>query len=144
VKEELFVYRDKPNKLDTPGLFVYKNEIVCHSLEDIDRDLCMSMTTKFILSKKIYGQTAIPYGRYKLTWYDSPKHGRVPLLVGVKGFSYVEIHKANWAYQLEGCIAPGLRKGINSVEDSGKAFEKVKALIRDEEIKFINIQKMKS
>jgi len=142
MKEELFVYRDANTKLDCPGLFVYKNEIICHSLEDIDRDLCMSMTVKEIMSKKIYGQTAIPYGRYKMKWYDSPKHGRVPLLLGVKGFSFVEIHIANWATQLQGCIAPGLRKGDNSVQDSAKAFKLVKELIRDEKIEYINILKM--
>lgn len=139
---DLFVRREPNTKLDCPGIFSYQGVFICHSLEDLDRDLCMSMSTKEILSKKIYGHTAIPYGRYKMKWYDSPKHGRVPMLVGVKGFSFIEIHIANWAYQLEGCIAPGLRKGINSVEDSGKAFKIVKALIRDEKIEYINILKM--
>lgn len=140
---EFFLYRDKPTDVDTPGLLVFDNEIVCFTLEDLDRGLTSEMSLKEIREIKVYGQTAIPYGRYGLVWYNSPKHGRVPLLKNVKGFSYVEIHAANWATQLLGCIAPGLKKSENMVEQSRDAMKKVKTLMLDNDIKFINIEKMK-
>lgn len=144
MNDELFLYRELNTDLDCPGLFAFRKEFVCYSLEDLDRELHSGMSTKEIRSKKIYGHTAVPYGRYEMKWYDSPKHGRVPQLVGVKGFSYVQIHSANWATQLLGCIAPGTSRANNAVEHSKTAFEKIKKLILDYDIKFINIQKMTS
>lgn len=141
---ELFLYRDKPTEIDTPGLLVYGEQIVCFTLEDLDRGLTSEMTVKEIRSIKVHGQTAIPLGRYEFFWRDSPKNGRVIQLIGVKGFSFIQMHTANWAYQLEGCIAPGMVKNGNSVEQSGVAWKRVKRLIIDNDIKFINILKMKT
>ena len=140
---ELFLYRDKPTAIDTPGLLVYNNDIICFTLEDLDRGLTSDMTVKEIQKIKVYGQTAIPYGRYEFFWRDSPKNGRVVQLIGVKGFSFVQIHPANWATQLLGCIAPGLVKSVNSVQQSKDACKKVKKIILDNNIKYINIEKMK-
>jgi hypothetical protein len=45
--------------------------------------------------KKVYGFTAIPCGRYKVTLFYSPEHKYiVPLLQNVPGFDYIEIHSA--------------------------------------------------
>jgi hypothetical protein len=140
---ELFLYRDKSTQLDTPGLLVYNENIVCFTLEDLDRGLTSDMTAKEIQKIKVYGQTAIPYGRYEFFWRDSPKNGRIIQLIGVKGFSFVQMHPANWATQLLGCIAPGLVKAVNSVQQSKDAWKVVKKLILDNDIKFINIEKMK-
>jgi len=140
---ELFVYRKPTTDIDCPGIFVFDNEIICQSLEDPDRDLCNSMPLKEIQEKKIHGVTAIPYGKYPIVWYDSPKHGRVILLKNVKGFSYIEIHPANWAWQLQGCIAPGMRAGTNTIHDSRIAHKKLKLLVIDNDIKFINVLKQK-
>ena len=64
--------------------------------------------------------SCVPPGTYDLVPYASPKHGATwcldnPALnvyagpvVPAGGRSYVEIHSANWATQLEGCIALGL------------------------------------
>lgn len=140
---ELFVYRDKPTDVDTPGLLVFDNDIICFTLEDLDRGLTSDMTVKEIQKIKVYGQTAIPYGRYEFFWRDSPKNGRVIQLKNVKGFSFIQMHPANWATQLLGCIAPGLVKKGNSVLQSKEAWKKVKKIILDNDIKFINIEKMK-
>jgi Family of unknown function (DUF5675) len=60
--------------------------------------------------------SCVPPGAYTLTPYHSPEHGPTWYLVneelGVGGRgalrSYCELHSANWARQLEGCIAFGL------------------------------------
>lgn len=66
------------------------------------------------------GVSCVPMGTYKLVPYNSPTHGQTfclhnpslniygpgPFPVG--GRSYCELHSANWARQLEGCIALGL------------------------------------
>lgn len=66
------------------------------------------------------GESCVPAGSYKLVPYSSPTHGATycldnPLLniygpgpYPVGGRSYCELHSANWARQLEGCIALGM------------------------------------
>ena len=66
-------------------------------------------------------QSCVPEGLYELVPYESPKHGPTWCLhnpslgiysgtpQGVVNFrAYCEIHAANWAEQLLGCIALGL------------------------------------
>jgi hypothetical protein len=62
------------------------------------------------------GHSCVPVGTYQLVPYVSPKHGPTWYLLnhelGVGAAdetrSYCELHSANWARQLEGCIALGL------------------------------------
>jgi len=140
---ELFLYRKPSTLKDTPGILVYNNEIICQTIEDIDRELYDTMTRKEIVEKKIYGVTAIPYGRYEMKWFDSPKHGWCLMLIGVPGFSYVQVHVANYATQLLGCIGVGTNAVTNAVEHSKTALKIVNDLVKKNSIKFINIEKMK-
>lgn len=67
--------------------------------------------------------SCVPVGEYKLEDYYSPKRGAVielknnNLLAGGKANektrSHIQIHVANWAHELEGCIAPGTRLNDN-------------------------------
>ena len=51
--------------------------------------------------------TLIPEGTYAYVFYDSPANQlTVPLLVDVPHFDKIEVHPANWAFQLKGCCAP--------------------------------------
>lgn len=57
---------------------------------------------------KVYSKTAIPAGKYEVKWTKSPRFKRYTLQVmNVPNFEGIRIHSANWAYELEGCIAPG-------------------------------------
>lgn len=70
----------------------------------------------------LQGHSCVPVGRYELIPYLSPKHGATwqmhnPALnifgrapIAAHGRSYCELHSANWASQLEGCIALGTDK----------------------------------
>ena len=65
-------------------------------------------------------ESCIPVGLYQLEIYNSPSFNRKVLLLhndtllaqgAANGTprSYIEIHPANWVYEVRGCIAPGVR-----------------------------------
>ena len=43
----------------------------------------------------------------QLQLYNSPTHGQVWVATNVPGRSEVEVHAANWAHQLLGCLGVG-------------------------------------
>lgn len=53
-------------------------------------------------------ELSISPGQYKFFWRkDSPAHGQVYEAELVPGRTNIQIHSANWAFQLLGCIALG-------------------------------------
>jgi len=102
------------------------------SLEDPDRGLKSSWSEAAIKAVKIAGATAIPTGTYKVILSKSEKYkdrdwarefgGLVPEIVGVPGYSGVRIHPANWASEIEGCIALGENKVKGGVINSKKTY----------------------
>lgn len=110
---------------------------ICDTLEDTDRRLTDSMDVEAIKHLKVYAETAIPTGCYQITLnVVSPKYvkrdyykrlcgGRVPRLIGVKGFEGILIHIGNDAKDSAGCILVGYNKQVGKVIDSTKAFEKL-------------------
>lgn len=75
------------------------NNVIGWGLEDVVRPAT---------SKKVWGQTAIPAGRYQciITW--SPKFKRnMPELLGVPGYEKIRIHQGNDATNSEGCLLVG-------------------------------------
>lgn len=85
------------------------NEKVCDTLEDQVRDVDGS--GEFDNGeKKIYGESAIPYGTYDIEVTYSPKFKRKMVLVkDVPHFSGIRMHWARTAKNLEGCIGVGTR-----------------------------------
>jgi len=110
---------------------------ICDTLEDTDRRLTDSMDVEAIKQLKVYAETAIPTGTYQITLnVVSPKYvkrdyykrlcgGRVPRIIGVKGFEGILIHIGNDAKDSAGCILVGYNKQVGKVIDSTKAFEKL-------------------
>lgn len=88
--------------------------------------------------------SCIPTGLYRLRHGTFAAGGGYPDLefVDVPGRKWIEIHRANKASQLKGCIAPG--KGLNlsnwMVTDSTKALNEILALIGDEKDLAISVQ----
>ncbi|TDB69123.1 DUF5675 family protein [Arundinibacter roseus] len=77
-------------------------------LEDKDRGLRSDMTLDEIQKIKVWGQTAIPTGRYRVTMRYSPKFKRwLPYLNNVPGFEYIMIHPGNFIKDTLGCLLPG-------------------------------------
>ena len=95
---------------------LYKEEKVylCDTLEDKVRDLNdYNHDGDFNDGGegKIYGETAIPCGRYQLIVSYSPKLGRrLPLLLDVTGFTGIRIHSLRTAKGTEGCVGVGENK----------------------------------
>lgn len=86
----------------TIGHLVVDGHWECFTLEDVVR----------APPEKIYGQTAIPAGLYRVRVTMSPRFKRLlPILEAVPGFEGVRIHPGNRAEDTEGCILPGLAVG---------------------------------
>jgi hypothetical protein len=95
-------------------------------------------------------ESCIPTGEYELIPYDSPKHGKTYAFVnhelGVganKGDSdrfACLLHVANWAHQLERCVAPSLDATDNMVQRSKDAMNYLLPIIHSLEVKKILIE----
>lgn len=105
---ELLVKRKVKTDNSTVGDFFVNGELFSSSLEDRDRGLMSDMPLTEIQAKKVYGETAIPIGRYKVVKYFSPKHQKdMPLLVDVPGFAGCEFHSGNAPKDVLGCTLLG-------------------------------------
>ena len=70
----------------THGTFSLNGKKLCHGIENT--------------------QYNIEPNTYLINEYMSPRNGKCILLMNVPEHSYIEVHPANWAKQLKGCIAP--------------------------------------
>lgn len=96
----------------------------CYILEDPDRGLTSEMSLEEIKERKIKERTAIPTGRYQVIFNYSNKFKKfMPLLLNVKGFEGIRIHKGNVPVDTEGCLLPGLVIKKDCVLQSKNAFE---------------------
>ena len=103
----------------TIGKLFIDDEYFCDTIEDTDRGLKSSMSVEYIKKKKVYAKTAIPTGTYKIEMTYSNKFKRIlPLLVDVKGFSGIRIHRGNTEIDSSGCIIVGENKVKGKVINS--------------------------
>lgn len=99
----LTLERTKLTENYTIGRLSVNNQYFSDTLEDRIRDL--------VNEKKVYGETAIPYGIYKVIITESNRFKRrLPLLLDVPHFVGVRIHAGNNAGHTEGCILVGENK----------------------------------
>ena len=104
----------------------------CDTIEDKDRGLDDAMGLAEIMIKKRYGETAIPYGTYKVEITYSPKYKRLmPEIKNVKGFSGIRIHSGNTAKDTLGCLIIGKNTQVGMVTESRKTYNKLFALMKD-------------
>jgi hypothetical protein len=109
------------------GQWVY----LCDTIEDKNRDLNKNGVFDNG-EKKVYGETAIPYGTYKITMnVVSPKfsnftkypyarkyQGYMPRLLNVNHFDGILIHPGRSARSSAGCIIVGKNKIVGQVVES--------------------------
>ena len=152
---ELLVKRRFKGPKYTIGSLFIDNEYFCDTIEDIDRKLNDSMTEDEIKRIKVYGETAIPYGTYKVDMntispkfkdrsWAKPYGGKLPRLLNIKGYDGVLIHVGNTAKDSLGCILVGENKQIGRVINSTATFNKLmnvllKAKLKGEEIEIVII-----
>ena len=114
----------------------------CDTIEDKDRGLDDSMGLAEIMTKKRYGETAIPYGTYKVEITYSPKYKRLmPEIKNVKGYSGIRIHSGNTAKDTLGCLIVGKNTQVGMVTESRKTYNKLFALMKDAKDIVIEITK---
>ena len=112
------------------GILSINGTRICEVLEDEDRGINYDMPLEQIKKKKVYGETAIPIGRYQITWTYSPRFKKMlPLLDGVPGFEGIRIHSGNKAKDTEGCILCGRNTEVGTVTNSRYWTNKVNGLI---------------
>lgn len=129
----------------TIGKLYIDGEFFCNTLEDTDRGLDSSMSLPEIKAKKVYGETAIPYGTYRIvtnvispkfkdrTW-AKPYGGKLPRLLNVPGFEGVLIHVGNSAEDSLGCILLGKNTVVGKVVDSQTTFKAFMNKIKDQKL----------
>jgi len=99
---KITVDRLEQNDTTTIGKMYIDDEYFGYTLEDVTRD------------EKVYGETAIDAGTYKVVLTMSSRFKRMmPLLLGVSKFTGIRIHGGNTHRNTEGCILVAKRR-LNS------------------------------
>jgi len=114
-------------------------EYFCDFIEDRVRDLGENG------ENKVYGETAIPAGKYRIVLTYSPKFKReLPLLLNVPFFEGIRIYRGNTAQSSSGCLIPGENKikgqVINSTKYEIELIRRIKEAISHNEEIWITIQ----
>ena len=125
----------------TIGSLYINGKYLCDAIEDKVRDYNKDGDLNDDGEHKVCGQTAIPYGTYEVELSLSPKFKRLlPMILDVKHFTGIRIHRGNTAKDSSGCILPGENKikgkVINSTKYEVNIVDRMqRALDRGEEIK---------
>ncbi|MGL5014014.1 MAG: DUF5675 family protein [Bacteroidales bacterium] len=115
----------------TIGKLYVNGTYFCDTLEDTNRDLNKNGVFDNG-EKKIYSETCVPFGTYKVTLPMSPRFKRkLPRLHDVSEFEGVLIHRGNTAADSSGCILVGENKVKGKVINSTQYEVKLVDLIED-------------
>lgn len=119
----------------TIGRLFVNGEYFCDTLEDKVRDL--NKNGKFDNGeKKVYGETAIPYGEYKIDMntvsprfknrvWAKPYGGKIPRLLNVNSFDGVLIHPGSTSKDTAGCLLVGKNTIVGKLTQSQNTFHKL-------------------
>lgn len=130
----------------TIGKLYLNGEYFCDTLEDKVRDLNKDGDLNDEGEGKVYGKTAIPYGRYEVTLkIQSPKYaqrasyiwcgGYLPRLIEVNGFDGILIHAGNCAEDSAGCLLVGENKVKGRLVNSMATLKRLYAILKSAEAK---------
>lgn len=124
----LLLKREHIKENYTIGNLYVNGEFFCNTLEDKVRDV----NKDGINESKVWGQTAIPFGKYQVIISYSPKFKvKMPLLLNVPGFEGVRIHAGNTIDDTLGCILVGKNTIPGEVHESKDTYNKLMGLIED-------------
>lgn len=130
----------------TIGKLALDGTYYCDTLEDPVRELpavCPN-TARGIpctCEEKIYGETAIPAGTYRITLEHSSRFKRVlPYLHNVPHFLGVLIHSGNTSDDSSGCILVGENRVAGKVLDSRITSDRLNAILASEKDITIRIE----
>ncbi len=98
----------------------------CDTIEDKDRGLNQIMSINDIKKKKVYGETAIPTGTYKLVIdYSNRFKKNMAHILNVPGYEGIRIHTGNSAKDSLGCIIVGKNKVVGKVVESRNTYNQL-------------------
>ena len=108
----------KTNKSTIGEMFI-DGIFECYTLEDVER------------KEKVYGETAIDKGSYKVIINKSNRFKvDMPLLLNVPKFEGIRIHAGNKAADTHGCILVGTTRSLDFIGNSKKAYNKLFAKMK--------------
>jgi hypothetical protein len=132
---ELKVMRVFKKDTYTIGNFFIDNVWLCNTLEDkvriINNDCSM----------KIYGQTAIPEGKYnvEIVWWE--KHQKFyPIIKNVPCFEGILIHAGSSIIDTDGCILIGFNKEKGKLQGGLLIMEEIRKRLKDQKDITITIE----
>jgi hypothetical protein len=106
-------------------LSVGEDGYLCDTLEDTVRDFNKDGDLEDYGELKIWGETAIPYGRYKVIVTYSPKFRRdLPLILDVKHFTGIRMHRGATHRNTNGCVLVGKNRSLGTLTE-GDYYEKM-------------------
>lgn len=109
----------------TIGRMSINNQYFCDTIEDVVRVLNS-------YEDKVYAETAIPIGRYRLVLSYSPHFKKtLPEILNVEFFKGIRIHSGNTEKDSAGCIIVGRNENVEvgKVIDSKKTMEKLMQIL---------------
>lgn len=137
------VKRENRQKTYTEGSLYVNGERICDTLEDMDRGLTQDMGEAQVKAKKVYGETAIPTGVYKvrvdtyspkfggMPFYKEVCKGLLPRLENVPAYEGVLIHVGKTAENTLGCILVGEKAQAGLLKNGREAFKRLWEKIKD-------------
>lgn len=137
---ELLLKRIARKSTYTIGRLYVDGELFCDTLEDRDRDINRNGVFDNG-EQKVYAQTAIPNGRYRITMnVQSPKFskksaydwcgGYLPRLLEVPDFTGVLIHSGNSSADSAGCVLVGKNTVVGRLTESMATLKKLYPLLK--------------
>jgi len=136
---ELKVDRKWKKDTYTIGNLYVNGKLFCNTLEDKDRGLKQTDSLASIQQRKVYGETAIPTGRYEILmnvvsakyaavkWYKDLCGGKMPRLNNVPGYTGILMHPGGYNGPLDtyGCILVGKNNIKGKLTQSKDWFKKL-------------------
>lgn len=115
----------------TIGKLFIDNVPFCDVLEDVVRDKNKDGDLQDEGEAKVYGQTAIPYGTYKVVLTMSNRFKTLlPLLIDVPDFEGIRIHAGNTSEDTHGCLLVGENKEKGKVLNSKIIMDKLMPILQ--------------
>jgi hypothetical protein len=116
---ELHLYRKTSNDKRTLGELTVNGAMECFTLEDAIRE------------KKVYAQTCIAPGRYRVILsYSNRFKQLMPEVLNVPEFTGIRIHSGNTEHDTEGCILVGEKQSPTAVLNSRLAYRALLAKLK--------------
>lgn len=118
---KLILFRKYKKERYTIGNLYVDGRYFCDTLEDVVRDRNDDGDLNDVGEAKVYGETAIPRGVYKVVVnLSNTFKRRLPLLLDVPHFVGIRIHRGNSVRDTSGCILVGENKMRGMVINSTK------------------------